>query len=102
MRSKKARKYTKCRMHGGASAGPRSPEGLERCTKTNWKQRLAERIAERRALRRTLQWIRLQTDQLERELRVILRERKRQQRADQHVPLITSVFVSSAPNDRDV
>ena len=27
----------KCRMHGGASTGPRTPEGLERSRKANWK-----------------------------------------------------------------
>jgi hypothetical protein len=84
MWSKKAGKYTRCRMHGGASTGPRTPEGLERCRRTNWKhgERSVERITERRAFRRTFQWIRLANDQLERGLRVILRERKRQQRAE--------------------
>jgi DNA repair protein RadD len=27
----------RCRMHGGASTGPRTPEGLERSRKANWK-----------------------------------------------------------------
>jgi hypothetical protein len=26
----------RCRMHGGRSAGPRTPEGLERCRRANW------------------------------------------------------------------
>ncbi len=30
-------KYTRCRMHGGASTGPRTPEGRERCAKAQWK-----------------------------------------------------------------
>ena len=84
MWSKKTGKYTRCKFHGGASTGPRTPEGLERCRRTNWRhgKRSVERITERRAIRRTFQRIRLANDQLERELRVILRERKRQQRAD--------------------
>ena len=27
----------RCRMHGGASTGPRTPEGLERCRMANFK-----------------------------------------------------------------
>jgi hypothetical protein len=27
----------RCRMHGGPSTGPRTPEGLERSRKANWK-----------------------------------------------------------------
>ncbi|MHC4488997.1 MAG: HGGxSTG domain-containing protein [Planctomycetota bacterium] len=27
----------RCRMHGGKSTGPRTPEGLERSKKANWK-----------------------------------------------------------------
>ncbi len=27
----------RCRMHGGASTGPRTVEGLERCRQANWK-----------------------------------------------------------------
>jgi hypothetical protein len=84
MWSKKAGKYTRCKFHGGASTGPRTLEGLERCRRTNWKhgERSVERITARRAFRRELQWIRLANYQLEHELRVILRERKRQQRAE--------------------
>jgi hypothetical protein len=32
-----AMKNGRCRMHGGASTGPRTPEGLERSRKANWK-----------------------------------------------------------------
>ena len=41
----------RCRMHGGKSTGPRTPEGRERCRKANWKhgRRSAEAIAERKA-----------------------------------------------------
>ena len=27
----------RCRMHGGLSTGARTPEGLERCRRSNWK-----------------------------------------------------------------
>ena len=104
MWSKKTGRYTRCRMHGGASTGPRTPEGIERCRKAAWKhgKRSAEQVAYRRAFRRELQWMRWETDQLAREVRVILRERKRQQKAEKRVPLTTTMFISSAPNDSDV
>jgi hypothetical protein len=40
----------RCRFHGGMSTGPRTPEGLERSRKANWKHglRSAETIAARR------------------------------------------------------
>ncbi len=40
----------RCRMHGGKSTGPRTPEGLERSRKANFKHGLysAESIAERK------------------------------------------------------
>jgi len=30
-------KNGRCRLHGGKSTGPRTPEGLERSRKANWK-----------------------------------------------------------------
>jgi hypothetical protein len=30
-------RYTRCRMHGSKSTEPRTPEGLERCRRANWK-----------------------------------------------------------------
>jgi hypothetical protein len=40
----------RCRMHGGMSMGPRTPEGLERSRRANWKHGFysAEAIAGRR------------------------------------------------------
>jgi hypothetical protein len=40
----------RCRMHGGMSTGPRTPEGLARSRKANWKhgRYSAEAIADRR------------------------------------------------------
>ena len=38
-------------VRGGPSTGPRTPEGLERCRKANWRhgRRSAEAVAERKA-----------------------------------------------------
>ena len=49
----------RCRIHGGTSTGPRTPAGLERSRKANWKhgQRSAEAIRQRKegaALRREI------------------------------------------------
>jgi hypothetical protein len=46
MRGKK-----RCRLHGGKSTGPRTPEGLERSRKARWKHglRSAQAIAQRRS-----------------------------------------------------
>lgn len=40
----------RCRLHGGKSTGPRTAEGLRRCTEANWKhgRYSAEAIAQRR------------------------------------------------------
>jgi hypothetical protein len=47
----------RCRMHGGGSTGPRTPEGLERSRRANWKHGLysAKATAERRSLRQLLE-----------------------------------------------
>ena len=37
MVSSKTGQYTRCRMHGGASTGPKTLEGLERCRQARWK-----------------------------------------------------------------
>jgi hypothetical protein len=49
----------RCRMHGGPSTGPRTPEGLERSRQANWKhgRKSAEAIARRKeaaAIRREI------------------------------------------------
>ncbi|MBW8056150.1 MAG: hypothetical protein FVQ76_12715 [Nitrospira sp.] len=45
-----AMKNGRCRLHGGKSTGPRTPEGLERARRANWKHRRysAKATAERR------------------------------------------------------
>ena len=46
----------RCRMHGGKSTGPRTPEGLERSRKANFKHGFysAESITNRKILRQLL------------------------------------------------
>ena len=48
--SPKSGLYTRCRMHGGASTGPRTLEGLERCRLVRWKhgRRSAAALAEKK------------------------------------------------------
>src|ERR1035438_762251 len=43
----------RCRMHGGASTGPRTPEGLDRARRAHWKHGLysSENVAERKRAR---------------------------------------------------
>jgi len=50
----------RCRMHGGASTGPRTPEGLERSRKARWKhgERSQAAIQARRRLSAVLRWFR--------------------------------------------
>ena len=47
----------RCRMHGGKSTGPRTPEGLERSRKARWVhgERSAETITRYRLYRRIKQ-----------------------------------------------
>ena len=50
----------RCRLHGGKSTGPRTPEGLERSRKANWKHGYHSRaaIAQRREARATMRMMR--------------------------------------------
>jgi hypothetical protein len=74
MRGRKTGAYTRCRLHGGASTGPRTLEGLERCRRTNWKHGKfsAEQKTHRRALQLLLQIDRIELQQLKRAVRLIL------------------------------
>lgn len=49
-------KNGRCRLHGGKSTGPRTPEGLERCRQARLKkgEHTAEAIAERKQFRQFL------------------------------------------------
>jgi hypothetical protein len=50
----------RCRMHGGKSTGPRTPEGLERTRRANWKHGYytAEEKAARRKGRQAVRTLR--------------------------------------------
>jgi hypothetical protein len=79
MWSTRTRRYTRCRLHGGASTGPKTPEGLEKCRRANWKHgnRSGEAIAKRRAFRFEVRMLILETKQLEREVRAFLKTQER-------------------------
>lgn len=65
-------------MHGGASTGPRTPEGLEKCRRTNWKSGFysGEAKLARQAFRYGLRALRLELKERERELKAFLRDRR--------------------------
>ena len=56
----------RCRMHGGASTGPRTPQGLERCQRANWKhgRYSAAAIEQSREIRKMLRQMRMDHLQL--------------------------------------
>jgi len=57
----------RCRLHGGKSTGPRTPEGLERSRKANWKHGLysAQMIELRRRVQALLRGSRAMLKQVE-------------------------------------
>jgi hypothetical protein len=61
-----AMKNGRCRMHGGLSTGPRTPEGLERSRKSNWKHGRcsAEAIASRQENRALMRLMRELIDEV--------------------------------------
>ena len=79
MWSKRTGRYTKCRLHGGASTGPKTAAGLEKCRRTNRKhgQYSAAAIAERRKLRAEIRELIFEMRLVQREARgwLSLRER---------------------------
>ena len=72
-------RYTRCRMHGGASTGPRTPEGRERSRMANWRTGAYSQAAkaEHRALRQFVRWDRLRTKQLARIWKQVLKRQRR-------------------------
>jgi hypothetical protein len=67
MWSKRAGKYTRCRMHGGASTGPRTREGLARSRRANWKGGFYSRakIEERQFWKWCIRWLRARIRRLQ-------------------------------------
>lgn len=70
-------------MHGGASTGPKTAEGREKCRQVRWKhgKRSAEAEAQRRAFRNELRMLQVEFKQIARAAKAFLR--KRQQRETQ-------------------
>ena len=68
MWSDRTGRYTRCRLHGGKSTGPRTLAGLERSRKANWKtgHYSAKRRNQRRAARAVSRLIGLYLKTLER------------------------------------
>jgi hypothetical protein len=66
MWSDKAGAYTRCRMHGGASTGPKTPGGLEKCRRANRKHGRfsAEYLARSRESRREIRWLTVLTERM--------------------------------------
>jgi hypothetical protein len=98
MWSKRTHRYTRCRLHGGASTGPRTRGGLERCRKARWRhgEFSAEEKALRRATRLFLQVDRLELERLGRMVQLYLRAKKR---AEKSVLSHWQVVVASSPED---
>ena len=65
----------RCRLHGGMSTGPRTPEGLERSRTARLKHGFysAEAIEKRRAARESARLLRDNTRELRAVMRVVLR-----------------------------
>lgn len=61
----------RCRMHGGKSTGPRTPEGLERSRKANFKHGFysAELLAERKFIKQLLHNSRETLEQVEKNVK---------------------------------
>jgi hypothetical protein len=87
----------RCRLHGGASTGPRTAEGKRRAAQANWKhgKRSQATIAARRAARAELRRIAEETKQLGRELNRRLRQQQREreqvEQAEEYVILLPAV-----------
>ena len=73
MRNSQGR-YTRCRLHGGASTGPRTLEGLERSRRARWKGgRYSEKRKEwRRQFRAFIRWSRTALRAIRCELKALI------------------------------
>lgn len=78
MWSTRTRRYTRCRLHGGKSTGPKTLDGLEKCRRANWKHgnRSLAVLAERRAFRCEVRRLVQQTKELEKEVAAWLRTQR--------------------------
>jgi hypothetical protein len=73
MRNRRTGKYTRCRLHGGASTGPKTKEGLERCRRARLLhgRRSVEAVAERKKAVLAAKLTRANLDYLTKLLRLI-------------------------------
>jgi len=95
MFSRKSGNYTRCRLHGGASTGPRTREGRDLCRRANWRHGnySVEARARRRAVRLFLEIERVELQHMERMVRLLLR-------ADRHAKTEkTATFVAILATD---
>lgn len=56
-------KNGRCRLHGGKSTGPRTPEGLERSRKANWKHGMYSQ--EEKAIRKKIRALIIESKELD-------------------------------------
>jgi hypothetical protein len=82
MWSRRTGRYTRCRLHGGCSTGPRTPEGLALSKRARWKhgQCSQEHREYRREMRAWIAYFNAELKVIARELRPILRARRQQDR----------------------
>jgi hypothetical protein len=75
-------KYTRCKFHGGASTGPRTPEGLARSKRARWTHGRSSAEAKQKAqeLRREIRSLITELNRLTHEMEVERRERERQEK----------------------
>lgn len=78
MWSRRSGQYSRCRLHGGASTGPRTPEGLARSRGANWQhgRYSEERRQSKREMRAEIRFLNEDLKALIREARPILRARR--------------------------
>jgi hypothetical protein len=94
MKNRHTGRRVRCRMHGGASSGPKTAEGLERCHRSNWRhgQRSQEAIERHRRFMSFIRQTRLHLQWLDRQARAYLREQRRAARRRGAAPKSSSGF----------
>ena len=95
MRSRKTGTYTKCRLHGGCSTGPRTPEGLEHSRRANWRhgEFSAQFKRERRELKAYIAWYNAEMQALWREFRALQKAFRREGVTPPTVPAISLLAI---------
>jgi hypothetical protein len=88
-------KYTRCRFHGGASTGPRTPEGLARSKRARWKHGRYSAAAKLKTLklRREIRYLLAVNKHLKNLMDDRLREEKRQEKKAQAPPKVEVIWI---------